>query len=98
MIFGSGVGGVVICGGKVYYGVNLYGGEFGYMLMDCDGCIFSEFGIVVNVVMRIVECLEVLKVSIDGFWVFELCVEGNKIVKEELDMMFYYFVRSIFNL
>ncbi|MBC8923869.1 ROK family protein, partial [Escherichia coli] len=38
------------------------------------------------------------KASIDGLRAFELRAEGNKIAKEELDTMFYYLARSIFNL
>lgn len=77
---------------------NLHGGEFGYMLMDRDGHTLSELGTVVNAATRIAERLDVPKASIDGLRAFELRAEGNKIAKEELDTMFYYLARSIFNL
>lgn len=98
MILGSGVGGAVIRGGKVHHGANLHGGEFGYMLMDRDGHTLSELGTVVNAATRISERLELPADEVDGHLVFKLRSEGNEVAKEELETMFYYLARSIFNL
>lgn len=98
MILGSGVGGAVIRDGKVHHGANLHGGEFGYMLMDRDGNTLSELGTIVNAATRISKRLELPTDEVDGHRVFELRAEGNAVAKEELETMFYYLARSIFNL
>ncbi|PZF91334.1 ROK family protein [Listeria ivanovii] len=97
MILGTGVGGAVIRGGKVHHGANLHGGEFGYMLVNQKGNTLSDLGTVVNAAKRISERLELLE-KIDGVRAFELREEGSAVAKEELQTMFYYLARSIFNL
>ncbi|ARM72413.1 transcription regulator [Listeria monocytogenes] len=98
MILGTGVGGAVIRDGKVHHGTNLHGGEFGYMLMDRDGNTLSDLGTVVNAATRISKRLELPAAEVDGHRVFKLRSEGNSVAKEELETMFYFLARSIFNL
>lgn len=49
LVIGIGVGGVLIFNQQIWYGVYLFGGEFGYIKINIIGML-SELGMVLNVI------------------------------------------------
>ncbi|MGT2933130.1 ROK family protein [Streptococcus catagoni] len=52
LVLGTGVGGSLVIDGKIHHGAHLFGGEFGFMVMNEDYQIFSHLGTVVAMAKR----------------------------------------------
>lgn len=97
VIIGTGIGGSVIINNKVHHGDHLFGGEFGYMLLDHDKTL-SKMGTPVGMSNRYAERAGLSPDDIDGQKVFELAKQGDNLAKEEVDTFFYYLTMGLYNL
>ncbi len=95
IVIGSGIGGAILKDQKIQYGVNKYGGEFGYQIVNSKGETWSEVGSTVNLVNRVRKLKN--NFFIEGKEVFELAKTDEKVA--ELVAEFYDCnAMSIFNL
>ncbi|KRM23373.1 ROK family protein [Latilactobacillus graminis] len=94
MVIGTGVGGSVIINGQVQHGRHLFGGEFGYMLMN-DGRILSEVGTAVHMAERYNQAAQT---NFSGQEVFELANQGDLLAQKEADLLYMSLAQAIYNL
>lgn len=94
LVLGTGVGGAVVMDGKIHHGKHLFGGEFGFMLMD-DAHSFSSLGTAVNMASRYNARTGE---NLTGQTIFEQAFAGNEIAKEEMEIFLYNVAKGIFNL
>lgn len=97
VVIGTGIGGSVIVDGKIRHGKNLFGGEFGYMLLTEDET-FSNLGTPVQMAKRVCERKGIEESSLSGEEIFKLATEGDGIAREEVEKFYYYVAKGIFNL
>lgn len=97
VVVGTGIGGSVIVDGKIKHGKHLFGGEFGFMLMNGNKT-FSDLGTAVNMATRYALRKNLAPETISGKEVFELAELGDSIAKEEVSTFYTYLARGIFNL
>jgi predicted NBD/HSP70 family sugar kinase len=94
IVLGTGVGGAVVVNGKIHHGKHLFGGEFGFMLMD-DENSFSTLGTTIRMAerynMRTGE-------DLDAIAIFAKAFAGDAIAKEEMDIFTFNVAKGIFNL
>ena len=101
IVIGTGVGGAVIKDGKIHHGINLHGGEFGYMISDfLDGKIvtLSDTGSIRGLTRRVGKRLNLPKDSINGVEVYKMAEEGNSVAKEEINYFYKKLAQGIYNL
>lgn len=96
MIIGTGVGGAVITDNHIWHGKHLFGGEFGYMLVD-DTHILSDFGSPVKVARHYTKKRHDGHIY-DGQTVFALADQGDQLAIQEVDRFYNVLGRAIFNL
>ena len=94
LVLGTGVGGSVVMNGKVHHGKHLFGGEFGFMLMD-DEHSFSDLGTTIRMAERYNKRTGE---ELDAIEIFEKAFNGDKIANEEKDIFLYNVAKGIFNL
>lgn len=94
LVLGTGVGGAVVIDGKVHHGKHLFGGEFGYMLMDATH-IFSTIGTTVSMAKRYQQRTGE---ELDAVEIFERAVAGEDIACEEKAFFIHQVAKVIFNL
>jgi len=97
VVIGTGIGGAVIIDKKVHHGPHLFGGEFGYMLLDGDKT-FSDLGTAVRMARRYADRKGISQDEIDGKQVFELAADGDPLAKEEVDKFYFYLTKGLYNL
>lgn len=97
VVIGTGIGGAVIVNNKVHHGAHLFGGEFGYMMLN-EKQTFSELATAVRMARRYADRKGLSYDDIDGKRVFELADEGDPIAKEEVDSFFYYLTMGLYNI
>lgn len=97
VIIGTGIGGSVIIDNKVHHGNHLFGGEFGYMLLNEEES-FSKLGTPVGMSKRYAERKGMSPDDVDGQEVFELAKQGDNLAKEEVDTFFFYLTMGLYNL
>ncbi len=95
MVIGSGIGGAVIIDRTLHRGRNLFGGEFGYMLIDGQNSL-SSLGSPVKMAKRY--ATESGEKSVEGSEVFRLADEGEALAVKHVDMLIDALARGIFNL
>lgn len=94
MVIGTGVGGSVIVNGQVQHGRHLFGGEFGYMMMN-DGRILSEVGTAVHMA----DCYnQEAHTNYSGREVFELADQGDLLAQKEAQVLYDNLAQAIYNL
>lgn len=96
VVVGTGIGGSVIVDGKIQHGKHLFGGEFGYMLLD-DENTFSMLGTAVNMAKRYNERMN-LEEELSGKEVFELAEQGDDVAAEEVETFYHNLAKGIYNL
>lgn len=98
VVCGTGIGGAIIHKGEVHSGKNLYGGEFGYMLVEDEGKLtnFSRVASTISLVNRVKNYYK--DDSWDGEKVFLEAEKGNEICKEAIDRFYFNLAKGIFNL
>ncbi|RZI48033.1 ROK family protein [Lactococcus kimchii] len=94
LVLGTGVGGAVVVDGKVHHGKHLFGGEFGFMLMD-DRHSFSELGTTIRMAERYNKRTGE---NLDAIAIFEKAFAGDEIAQEERDVFVFNVAKGIFNL
>lgn len=97
VVIGSGIGGAVIANKEVHHGPHLFGGEFGYMLLN-EEKTFSQLGTAVAMAKRYAKRKNMSPDDIDGQQVFQLAEQGDPLAKEEVDTFFYYLAMGLYNL
>lgn len=97
VVIGTGIGGAVIVDGKIRHGKNLFGGEFGYMLLT-ETETFSMLGTAVKMARKVCDRKNLEYSELTGEDVFKLATEGDEIALDEVDKFYYYVARGIFNL
>lgn len=97
VVIGTGIGGAVIINKKVHHGPHLFGGEFGYMLLDGDRT-FSDLGTAVRMARRYADRKGTARDEIDGKQVFELAAQGDPLAIEEVDKFYFYLTKGLYNL
>ncbi|ERL64881.1 hypothetical protein L248_0485 [Schleiferilactobacillus shenzhenensis LY-73] len=96
IVIGTGIGGSVIVNNRVIHGRHLFGGEFGYMLVD-DKNTLSDVASPVHMARRYTARKADGK-KYDGKTVFALADQGDALAKEETGIFFSSLARAIFNL
>lgn len=94
IVLGTGVGGAVVTNGKIHHGKHLFGGEFGFMLMD-ETHSFSELGTTIRMAERYNQRTES---GLDAIEIFDKAFAGDSIAKEEMDIFTFNVAKGIFNL
>ena len=94
LVLGTGVGGAVVIDGKVHHGKHLFGGEFGYMLVD-DTQTFSSVGTTVSMARRYYKRTGE---ELDAVDIFERAFLGESVACEEKDFFIHQVAKGIFNL
>ena len=97
IVIGSGIGGAVILNRKLFKGKNLFGGEFGYMLLDGENTL-SRLGSPVQVAERYGKAMGVPDGIVDGKYLFKKAQEGEPVAIEFVDGMIDALARGIYNL
>jgi len=96
VVIGSGIGGAVIVDGKIQHGKHLFGGEFGFMLLN-ENHTFSQLGTAVHMARRYSKRMN-LDTELSGKEVFELAEQGDHIAAEEVETFYHYLAQGIYNL
>ncbi|MQW23166.1 MULTISPECIES: ROK family protein [unclassified Lactococcus] len=94
LVLGTGVGGSVVMNGKVHHGKHLFGGEFGFMIMD-DEHTFSELGTTVRMEDRYTQRTGTKLTAIE---IFDLAFSGDPVAKSEMDIFTFNVAKGIYNL
>lgn len=99
VVCGSGIGGSIIKDKKIHHGKHLYGGEFGFMIMeDNDGeyKTFSEIASTMSFVRKARKHFN--DESLDGKDVFNKAENGDEFCKEIIDRFYSELAKGIYNL
>ena len=94
LVLGTGIGGAIIIDGKIFHGSHLYGGEFGFMLVN-DHETLSEACSPVNLARKY---NEITGEGLTGKEVFDLADQGNQIAYELREKMLKSLAVAIYNL
>lgn len=94
LVLGTGIGGAIIIDGKIFHGGHLYGGEFGFMLVN-DHETLSEACSPVNLARKY---NEITGEGLTGKEVFDLADQGNQIAYELREKMLKSLAVAIYNL
>lgn len=94
-IIGSGIGGSVVLNRQLVKGDSLFGGEFGYMLVE-NGHTLSELVSPVHAAKRYSKVKNLMK-EINGQELFELAVEGDLTAKKEVEQIYRGLAIGIYN-
>lgn len=97
VVIGTGIGGAVIVDKKVQHGKHLFGGEFGFMLLN-ERQTFSEIGTAVSMSKRYAKRMGMSYEDIDGKAVFHLANQGDTVAQEEVGTFFMYLTMGLYNL
>lgn len=97
IVIGSGIGGAVIVNRQLFKGKNLFGGEFGYMLLDGENTL-SRLGSPVQVAEHYGKEMKMPDGVVDGKYLFEKAQEGEPMAVEFVEDMIDALARGIYNL
>ncbi|MDE7056602.1 MAG: ROK family protein, partial [Lactobacillus sp.] len=92
-VIGTGIGGALIIDHKIWHGAHLYGGEFGYMIIN--GKQLSTLASPVAMAKRY---NEQTNSNLDGKTVFALADQEDKIAKKERQTLIHSLSLAIFNI
>lgn len=96
LVIGTGIGGSVIVNGEVIHGRHLFGGEFGYMMMN-DTDILSRVGSPVHLGERYTDHKDDGQVY-SGKDVLNLAEQGDSLAKAETEIFYKALATAIYNL
>ncbi|WP_334330384.1 ROK family protein [Companilactobacillus sp. HBUAS59699] len=94
LILGTGVGGSVIVDHRIWHGAHLFGGEFGFMLIEGHKTL-SQLGTAVNAAARY---NDIHQTSYSGKELFGMAKNGNPAAVKEVQVMYKALAKGIFNL
>lgn len=97
LVLGTGVGGSLVINGRIHYGAHLFGGEFGFMVMNERYQTFSELGTVVNMAKRYSQIINDGK-SYTGKEVLELADQGDPVALKERQVFLQSLAMGVFNI
>lgn len=97
VVVGTGIGGAVVIDGEIQHGHNLFGGEFGCMILDGVET-FSILGTAVHMAERYALTKQIDPNSVSGKDVFELAQNGDVIAQEEVEKFYNYLSLGLYNL
>ena len=97
VIVGTGIGGSVIIYGEVQHGAHLFGGEFGFMLLN-ETQTFSQLGTAVKMAQRYCEQKGYPIDTVSGEEVFRLAETGDEVAAQEAEVFYLSLARGIYNL
>lgn len=97
LVLGTGVGGSLVIDGRIHYGAHLFGGEFGFMVMNERYQTFSELGTVVNMAKRYSQIINDGK-SYTGKEVLELADQGDPVALKERQVFLQSLAMGVFNI
>jgi glucokinase len=103
IVIGTGIGGAIIKDKRLHTGKHLYGGEFGFMLMETDyeNKVFkgwSETASTYAIVKKAAALKGVSPDGLNGEIVFWLAKEGDEQCKKAIDSCFNSLAMGIYNL
>jgi len=102
VVVGTGVGGAIVINGKIHSGAHLFGGEFGFMYLDCNQKpryrTLSGLGTAVCMAERYCDHKEVPHGTYSGKEVFEFAKKGDTFAIQEVETFFKYLSIGLFNL
>ena len=93
LVIGTGVGGSIIINNQIWHGAHLYGGEFGFMIID--GKQLSELASPVTMAKRY---NKKTGKDFDGKTVFELADTDDPVAQEERGKLLHALAVAIFNI
>lgn len=99
LVIGSGVGGAIVKNRQIHHGANLSGGEFGYMVMNCNEAkprTFSNLASTVSLVNKVRGIKN--DFSLTGEEVFDLAKNGDEISRKCVDEFYLNLAVGIFNI
>ena len=96
LIIGTGVGGAVIMNHQIWHGTHLFGGEFGFTLVD-DRSTLSNLGTSVAVANRY-NANHPEQAPLTGKQVFDLADQGCVSAQAEVQVMYHTLAKAIYNL
>lgn len=99
VVCGTGIGGAIVKDRKIHHGKNLYGGEFGYMIMEeVDGKFktFSECASTMSFVRKVRKYYG--DDSWDGKKIFLEANKGDEVCIKAIDTFYRNLAKGIFNL
>lgn len=97
VVVGTGIGGAVIVNGEIQRGHNLFGGEFGCMILDGKQS-FSMLGTAVHMAERYARRLGIPEDSITGAEVFDRAKAGDARAIDEVNKFYDYLSLGLYNL
>nr|WP_245249688.1 ROK family protein [Vagococcus allomyrinae] len=97
VVIGSGIGGAVIKQGKIEKGHHLFGGEFGFMLLEGEWN-FSQLATPVAMAKRVSVMKGLTETALSGKEVFDLAEAGDAIAEQEVQRLYYYLAVGLYNL
>lgn len=99
VVCGSGIGGSIIKNGEIHHGKHLYGGEFGFMLMEESDGEFKNFSEVASTMSFVRKVREYYN---DNSWtgekIFEEANNGNEFCSKAIETFYMNLAKGIFNL
>lgn len=103
IVIGTGIGGSLFLDKKIRHGKNLFGGEFGYMVMEdyLDqpiGETWSSLGATGGLVKQVAKSKGVDPSTLDGEKVFKMADDGDEEVQAVIDHFFKHIAVGIYNL
>lgn len=96
LIIGTGVGGSVIINHQIWHGAHLFGGEFGFTLVDDENTL-SNLATSVGVAQRYNANSKPVT-NYSGKEVFDLADHGDARAQKEVQTMYYSLAKGIYNL
>ena len=99
VVCGSGIGGSIIKDKKIHHGKHLYGGEFGFMIMEDNDGEYKTFSEVASTMSFVRKARKHFKdESLDGKDVFNKAENGDEFCKEIIDRFYSELAKGIYNL
>lgn len=99
VVCGSGIGGSIIKDKKIHHGKHLYGGEFGFMIMEDDDGEYKTFSEVASTMSFVRKARKHFNdESLDGKDVFNKAENGDEFCKEIIDRFYSELAKGIYNL
>lgn len=103
VIIGTGIGGALVLDKKIRHGRNLFGGEFGYMILEDYlaqpiGESWSTLAATWGLVMQVAKRKDMDPHTLDGVTVFKMADDGDMEVQDEIEKFTKRLAVGIYNL
>lgn len=99
VVCGSGIGGSIIKDKKIHHGKHLYGGEFGFMIMEDNDGEYKTFSEVASTMSFVRKARKYFNdESLDGKDVFNKAQGGDEFCKGVIDTFYGELAKGIYNL